>query len=243
MVAPRTILVDGDMVAYTAAYAPQTNVPAAEAAVKAVRRYQTELGAARAIVCFSDPSRTYWRHGVWPTYKANRNVPPAELPACKAALQGAYVCRTIPTLEADDVMGVLATTLQGPPVVCVSNDKDMLCVPGWHYNPQGGFKYAVHVSPRQAAYNHMLMTLAGDSCDGYPGIKGVGPKKAARTIWGDPAGWWQQVVGLYRANKKAEEDALAMARLARILHREDYRIDEARVVLWEPARLMEVAGA
>ncbi|MCM5691598.1 hypothetical protein GOA89_00395 [Sinorhizobium meliloti] len=63
-----------------------------------------------------------------------------------------------------------------------SQDKDMLTSPGKLY--RGG--EVIDVSPGEARYNWVMQTLTGDVTDGYPGLKGMGPVKAAKVL--DKAG-------------------------------------------------------
>src|SRR5688572_30721995 len=102
----RTAVIDGDMVAYLAALSGDR---AGGAAVGMVRRYVADLQAARAIVCFSDPSRHYWRHELYPAYKQGRKPHPPEFAAAVEAIGVDFMTRTIAGLEADDLMGILAT--------------------------------------------------------------------------------------------------------------------------------------
>ena len=233
----RTLLIDGEMIAWSAAF--RLDGDAAGGAVHAVRRLCRDLDGDRAIVCLSDPSHRYWRHDLFADYKPNRpEGPPAGLAPALAALRSEFICRELPALEADDVMGILATHagIEGERVM-VAVDKDLLTIPGLHFNPKRPADGVTDVSARDAGFNHLAQALTGDSSDGYPGCPGVGPKTVRRILWGDdPALWWKQVLLAFQRKRLGEADALLQARLARILHAEDYDIAAARVTPWEPAR-------
>lgn len=237
----RTILIDGDIVAWTIAWQPED---VARRTVNYVRKIGVELWADRIVVCLSDSSHRYFRHEIMPTYKADRSDPPMMLHESFDSLRENFVCREIPGLEADDVIGVLATHQQvAGETVCVSIDKDMLTIPGTHFNPRREPRGIVTVSERDAAFNHMWQTIVGDSSDGFPGLPGVGPKGARRILWGDPSQWWAQVVGAFKCKGRTESDALLQARVARICRACDYDIENKKVIPWTPDRLMQPVQA
>lgn len=227
----RTLLIDGDGIAWPAAFA---NDPAASS-VNRVRRLKADLSASRVIVAFGGGN--CFRRQLWPAYKAGRSEPPAGLAHAVAGLRGAYPCRELPGIEADDVLGILATHpgVEGERVI-VAADKDLLSVPGLHHNPtvKGSPPAVRSVSVTEADRNHLRQTLTGDATDGYPGCPGVGPKRVDRVLWGDPSQWWSQVRLAFLAAGLTEADALTQARLARILRVEDYDLDARTVRPWCP---------
>lgn len=79
-------------------------------------------------------------------------------------------------IEADDA---LADCQANDTVIC-SIDKDLLQVPGRHYNWVKNKKYMV--TPEQGLKLLWKQVLTGDSTDNIPGIKGLGPKKAAQLL-------------------------------------------------------------
>jgi DNA polymerase-1 len=141
-----------------------------------------------------------------------------------------------PTMEADDIMGILSThpTLVPGRKVTVSEDKDLATIPGWLWNPAKDRKPHL-ISEDYADYFHMYQTLVGDSTDNYKGCPGVGPVKADKLIKdAHPADLWELVVSAYEAKGLTEEDALLQARLARISRAEDYDFKGGKVILWNP---------
>lgn len=228
-------IIDGDNLAWTVAfYARPADCPARVVAWMA--RVVDATGAGQAIVCFGDPSRRYFRHELLPTYKSRLHDPPASLDAAKAAIREQCVCRSLEWLEADDVMGILATHFAraGRHAIIVSDDKDLLTIPGHHYNPRT--KLASTVSEEYADRRHMLQTLTGDAGDGYPGCPGVGPVKAEKILNGTICTAWDRVVLAFKGKGLTEEDALRQSRLARILRVDDYDIPTCTVNLWMPRR-------
>jgi len=236
MTAP-TALIDGDHAAWHCSFFAG-DADLEERIHRWVGRVLTATGAARAIVCFGDPSRHYFRHDLFPGYKNRPHNPPEGLETAKHILRAGYIPRTLPNVEADDVIGILATAPGWDvPKVIVADDKDLLTVPGEHYNPRTG-QYAV-INPDEAHYNHMFQTLVGDSNDTYPGCPGVGEKRAKLILGRSPE--WRRVVDAFAARELDEEAALLQARLARILHAGDFDKGTNTIRLWTPQR--EVAYA
>jgi len=133
-------------------------------------RFETKEHA----MCFSQAPN--FRHSVDPTYKGKR---PTRKPLCYArvleAVQSEYNCVSMAGLEADDVMGILATKPQKRfRHVIVSQDKDMRTIPADVWNGEHMFE----VDEAAADRFHMYQTLIGDSSDGYPGCPGVGAVSA-----------------------------------------------------------------
>ena len=183
------------------------------------------------VVAFSDSLN--FRKKVEPTYKGNRKgvAKPIMYKPLVDWIKETYDCRVYPTLEADDIIGLLVS---GEGYVSVSEDKDMRTIPGSHFSLKVNEVFSV--SPAEADYFWMTQTLTGDTVDGYSGIPGIGPAKAPK-ILGDTATvdvLWPKVLAAYRQAGLTEKDALTQARLARILRHGDYNLDTRKVTLWQP---------
>jgi DNA polymerase-1 len=253
----RTLLIDGDIVAYTIACQTQINIDwdddgdkfayadpelARSAVVSYLKRLKRELEADAAIVCMSDPTRRYFRHDVFPAYKSHRTQ--GKIPVVLTDVRGfmrtgsaEFPSKTVLTLEADDVLGVLAThpTLVKGEKVVVSSDKDLKQIPGRHYNLRSN-KWS-EVTEGEADHWFYTQILTGDPTDGFSGCPGIGPVKAEQCIAFSPdhATTWFRIVGLYQKKGLTEADALVQARVARILRHTDYDFKEKRVKLWTPS--------
>ena len=195
-----------------------------------IDQFMDQLHGNRAVLCFSDPSRSSFRKELDPTYKQNRRKrrKPLAYAACRDQLTTEYKTIIKPRLEADDVMGIVATRAPGQFII-VSGDKDMQSVPGLLYR-DGEMR---EISQAQADYFHLKQTLVGDATDGYPGCPGIGETKAANLL-GNGQGSWQTVVGAFKKAGLTEADALLQARLARILRNTDWCFDKSEVKLWAP---------
>ena len=188
------------------------------------------LKASKVTICFS--SSNNWRMGVLPEYKANRAK--TRKPVCYAAVKeyciATYSCLMYPTLEADDVIGLTATNPRNKNVVIVSEDKDLLTIPGRIYNPRS--ETYTNVSPEMAHRTHLMQTLTGDTTDNYKGCPGIGAVKAEKIL--NESCSWEAVVAAYTAAGLTEADALTQARVARILQHKEFYPLTGEVRLWTP---------
>ena len=154
--------------------------------------------------------------------------------------QSGYKLYEKPTLEADDVIGILATTdkiIKGDKVVW-SMDKDFKTIPcKFHRAKPDGKSVSQIVSPEEADWWFMYQTLIGDTVDGYYGCKRIGEKKAKKLLGGigekSLKEMWEIVQATYEKCGSNKEDALLNARMARILHFEDYDFKKKEVKLWK----------
>ena len=221
-----------------------------------------ELRGDRLICCLSEPdSEKNWRKGVLSTYKWNRSTKPS--PVHRSPLndyvEENYECFKRPTLEGDDVMGILAThpdIVKGEKII-VSIDKDMKTIPtrdlrsksgsiNYLYNPDKMQFGPEVVTLDDANWFWMLQTLMGDSTDGYKGCPRIGPAKAMKIIGSEPGEYtlsemWQFVVETFENAKYkgenlglGEADALVQAQVARICRCNNYDFDRKEVIPWLP---------
>ena len=245
----RVLLLDGDIILYTSTTQHETEIDWGEdfwtltCDFKSVKQTldQTisdlveKTEAEKVEIALSD--RENFRKKINPSYKANRKS--SRKPICFVPARD-YLIDTHDTyirktLEADDVMGVRATRnaySDAFQYVIVSPDKDLLTIPGYHWDYG---KEVIHeVSENEANYNFYTQVLTGDAVDGYPGCPGIGPKKAekildSRTSHSD---FWTAITNTYESAGLTEDDAILNARMARILRWEDYQ--DTKVKLWMP---------
>jgi 5'-3' exonuclease len=147
-------------------------------------------------VAFDESLTSSFRNAIYPAYKANRELPPAELKVqfeyCKrvAAAFGLCVLRDT-QYEADDLIGSALTLARahGMRSVIVSADKDFGQLIGdhdeqWDFSKDQrwdahGVKQRLGVRPDQVAD---FLGLTGDAVDNIPGVPGVGAKTAAQLL-------------------------------------------------------------
>ena len=132
--------------------------------------------------------------------------------------------------EADDAMAIAQTQATGNTII-VGVDKDMLQVPGWHLNPNKGFKF---ISEKEGMYRLFEQAAMGDAVDNIAGAYKVGAKAAGkvyRDCTMDEHQCWDALVDIYQqtidkhGNKygglTAEEAALENMRLVYLRRHEN----------------------
>lgn len=246
-----TALIDADILAYQAAASCETPIKwdddlwtlhafedeAESTFTSMLTRIVRDTEATDYLLAFSDSEN--WRKTILPTYKSNRADvrKPMLLKHMRQYAKDNYNTYVRPTLEGDDVLGILATSnkpVPGDKIVC-SIDKDFRTIPGKHYNFKSEAFF--EITEEQADYWHLMQTLTGDSTDGYAGCPGCGPKTAEKILTAlDPKDRWAGVLKAYQAAGLGEEEALVQARVARICRAQDYDFKKKKVILWTPPK-------
>lgn len=189
--------------------------------------------------CFTE--RSAFRRELSPIYKANRKgSKPTGFKAMKSEIlrdEGAFMFHKI---EADDLISIFAGMLgvYDDGVVIASGDKDLKQVPGTHVwtNTE-----PYEVSPDEATRFTYQQCLSGDSTDGIPGCKGIGPVNAERIVskfdLSRPVDCWQEIVRTFEQKGQVDnplDTAILQARLTRLLRAGDYNFNDHTVRLWNP---------
>lgn len=224
--APRPLLLlDGASLWFRAFHAIPDKITAPDGrSVNALRGFTDMVASlitrhrpARLVVCLDLEWRPRFRVELVPTYKTHRldtsataepgaeDVPDRLTPQVEMILE-VLAAAGIATggaagLEADDVLGTLASTERTDPVIVVSGDRDLLQLVRDTPEPavrvlyagrglakaelfgpaEVAAKYGVPQENAGPAYADMA-TLRGDSSDGLPGAAGIGEKTAAALI-------------------------------------------------------------
>jgi 5'-3' exonuclease len=186
------------------------------------------FGTKDFIMCLGEGP--YFRHSLYPEYKKGRSRKPLAFSDVRARMKAEWRCVEIKGLEADDVMGILATKPGDRESIIVARDKDMKGVPAKVWD---GLKFT-NVTEDEADYFHMYQTLTGDVTDGYKGCPGVGPKGAEVILQTPRPNLWGAVAHAYEKKGLTEADALLQARLARILRWRDWDSKKKEPILWTP---------
>ena len=179
------------------------------------------------ILFFSDSVN--FRKSIQPSYKGHRNrKKPCGYKRVINRLKTEYKVVIMPTLEADDALGIYAT--QNPGSVICSPDKDMRQIPGKLFD----MSELMNVEEAEGKRWHLIQTLAGDQTDGYSGVPGIGVKRAV-TLFEEKGYSWKTVVQAFADKDLSEDVALENARLAKILTADDYDFDKQQPILWSPS--------
>jgi DNA polymerase-1 len=240
---PPIILVDGSSYLYRAFHAlpPLTNsrgepTGAVFGVLNMLQRFLREQAESPVVVVFDAPGKTF-RDELFAEYKAHRPPMPDDLrsqiqPLLDAVQALGLPLLRIPGVEADDVIGTLATRAAkaGRDVLISTGDKDMAQLVDGRITlintmtstrmDRDGVKAKFDVWPEQIID---YLALVGDSSDNIPGIDKVGPKTAAKWL-----GTWNtldqliahadEVTGKVGENLRAGLDTLALSRKLATIH-------------------------
>lgn len=209
---------------------------------RSLSKLKDEVGHGNVKGIFAFSSGNNFRKKLSADYKGNRGSrKPVGFRVMKDYMHQRLDCRTVNGLEADDVLGIMQTSGKLGKTVIVSIDKDLLQIPGDHYNPDTG-KWTT-VEPVSGYRYHMMQTLCGDRVDNYPGCPGVGDVTASKLLDGSPPEkWWELVLDKYQSRGLTEEDAILQARLAKILQHPDYNAKKKEPFLWVPPGIPTVGS-
>lgn len=204
-----------------------------------IARIKTDLEADDVRIVLSCPTPEGFRRTLCPTYKSNRKD--VRKPVVHQALREhaieAYGAILRPRLEADDIIGIMATEPTDERRIVVSVDKDFRTVPCLFYRTSEDSPKVETVTADDAARFHAVQALTGDRVDGYVGVPGCGPATAEKILKGVPTEkLWDAVVAAYDKAGLSEEVALTTARLARILQHGDYNKETGVIRLWKPRK-------
>lgn len=246
------LLIDGDVFVYQIGLAAEKAIhwgndlwtlhadfgDCREALARKVEALVKTLEADEVRFALSCPTPEGFRREICPTYKSNRNSvrKPIVHQQLRQLLIDDYDTIIRDRLEADDVLGVLATTpAPGERRIIVSVDKDYKGVPCLFYRTNDENPFVAEVGREAAQLFHAIQTLTGDRVDGYVGIPGCGPKTAEKILADvPPEEFWPTIVKAYVEAGLSEELALTNARLARILQHGDYNTKTGAIRLWQP---------
>ena len=136
------------------------------------------------ITCVFLTGKDNYRNAIHPDYKKNREGMrrPTHLAACKEYLSKKYRALTVEPYEADDLIGIAATSHKADKenfIVCTI-DKDLKMIPGTHYHLDR--RDFTIVCEEEALETFYKQVLTGDKTDGIVGLDGVGPATAEKQI-------------------------------------------------------------
>jgi DNA polymerase I len=196
------ILIDGSSWLYRAYFAlppltsPQGEPTGMVRGFAAMMRKLLKESAPERIAVVFDPSGDTYRNTIYKEYKATRDATPEDLSAQFPRVREWVEAMGLPLLqvegeEADDVIGTLTrqARAQGIPVLIVTGDKDMAQLVDEQVQlldtMKGRTLDAAAVREKFGVPPERIvdyLALVGDTSDNIPGVKGCGPKTAARWL-------------------------------------------------------------
>lgn len=238
---PLTLLVDADFFMYRAANTAEDELAfdfettlvvgdfhkGKQIFTQSINDLKTKFDSDKVLLTFTDSKN--FRKDVDPTYKGNRvKRKPCGYKKLKNWAMKEWPSVMKPGLEADDVMGILATNGSLDNFILISPDKDMGQIPCRIYDLKNEYTQ----EPEAAHRLLYQQCLTGDSTDGYSGCTGIGPKRALAILSKvKDANYWPAVVTTYEEAGLTEEDAIRNLRLANILKAEHWDSESQQPIL------------
>lgn len=222
-------LVDGDILVYRIGYTTEQDEEwvAAARVDELIFSIMEETQATSSRLFLTSTDHSNYRFAIYPEYKAHRKQPkPKHYKFIREHLIDRYYAEVVYGEEADDALGY-SQDKDGHTVIA-SIDKDLLMVPGKHYNFVKKEMY--NITPQQGLYNFYWQLLNGDTGDNIPGCPGIGPKSIEKLIHSDMSEeeLFMTTLNTYinQYNKKdlntpAPEDMLRNGRLLKIKQQKD----------------------
>lgn len=158
-------------------------------------------------------------------YKGNRKSPkPRYYQPIRDYLYLHHNAAIVDGMEADDAISIDIT--KDPSIVCVSRDKDLRQVEGWHYGYPVGkqaefpLTWVDHVGHLELNTKRKLVgtglkfffsqVLTGDTTDNYKGLTKVGPVKAYEILGGidDPDVMYDTVLDMFNNEQHFKEQCI-----------------------------------
>lgn len=212
MVGYELTLIDGDIVAYRAAASKvgDSRRPCREP--EAISKADEIIDYILTECSFYNPTKKYkvcltgkgnFRNEIAKTkiYKGNRTdaVKPDHLSAVRSHLLTKYKAALSSGEEADDLISKTAAANDYRCIIA-STDKDMLQIPGMHFNFVKGDFFKIDEEDGLQFFYRQILT--GDSADNIEGLYQVGPVKAEKMLNGcrTEDDLWKAVVKAYDGN-------------------------------------------
>lgn len=173
--------IDGDIVCYRCAAATENddvNIACWQTG-EMIRRILHETNAVGYNIFLTGANN--FRYDIYPDYKANRKdmKRPLHLEAVREYLVTYWNAKVTDGYEADDAMGIEQCLEPEGSIIC-SIDKDMLMIPGWHYNFVKQEQRMV--SPQDGMRHLYWQALMGDKSDNIPGFDGLMRQKIPQKL-------------------------------------------------------------
>jgi len=172
------VLVDGDIVCYRCAASVKDDEPV-ELVINRIDNLMTQIidDTEASEFEFYIKGEKNFRYQLNPDYKANRTQPkPFHLESAQQYVLDCWNAISSGIYESDDMLGIQ----QRSDTIIASIDKDLLMIPGMHWN-------FVKLEKQRVSYMDGIrkfwkQMMIGDTSDNIYGIQGIGPKKAEKLI-------------------------------------------------------------
>jgi 5'-3' exonuclease len=195
------IYIDGDILVYQCIWGAKSTKDIKKKLDQTVSNIMSDLEGGTGKIAIKGKGN--FRKDIFPEYKGNRKKELTEQEKEFFAYAYNYLennWNAVPAhgMEADDLLAIWSTEEAG---IIVSIDKDMLQVPGLHFNTRK--KEYQSVNEEEASLTLHTQVLMGDSVDNIAGLRGIGKVKAAKVMANVPMSqhlsavkkFWQESFG------------------------------------------------
>jgi len=195
------IYIDGDILVYQSMWGANSTKDIKKKLDQTIASIMSELEGSTGKIAIKGDNN--FRKEIYPEYKGHRKKELTEQEKEFFAYSYDYLQNgwgAIPAngMEADDLLAIWNTEKPG---IIVSIDKDLLQVPGLHFNTRN--KEYTNVTEDEGSLLLHTQVLMGDSVDNITGLKGIGKVKAAKVMEGVPVSqhlsavksFWQKTFG------------------------------------------------
>ena len=195
------IYIDGDILVYQSMWGANNTKEIKKKLDQTIASIMSELEGSTGKIAIKGSDN--FRKQIYPEYKGHRKKELTEQEKEFFAYSYDYLQNgwgAIPAngMEADDLLAIWNTEKPG---IIVSIDKDLLQVPGLHFNTRN--KEYTNVTEDDGSLLLHTQVLMGDSVDNITGLKGIGKVKAAKVMEGVPVSqhlsavksFWQKTFG------------------------------------------------
>lgn len=178
------VYIDGDILVYQSIWGANSTKDIKKKLDQTISSIMGDLEGSTGKIAIKGEGN--FRKDIYPAYKGNRKKELTEQE--KEFFTYAYKYletgwKSVPAhnMEADDLLAMWNTEEPG---IIVSIDKDLLQVPGLHFNTRK--KEYTNMTEEDASLLLHTQVLMGDSVDNITGLKGIGKVKAAKVMEGVP---------------------------------------------------------
>jgi len=195
------IYIDGDILVYQSIWGATSTKDIKKKLDQTIVNIMSDLEGGNGMIAIKGVGN--FRKDIYPEYKGNRKKELTEeekkfFEYAYNYLKEGWKSVTADDMEADDLLAMWQTEEPG---IIVSIDKDMLQVPGLHYNTRR--KEYMNINEEEASLLLHTQVMMGDSVDNIPGLRGIGKVKASKVLEGVPMSqhlskvkdFWKQYYG------------------------------------------------
>jgi len=176
------IYIDGDILVYQSIWSATSTKDIKKKLDQTIASIMGDLEGSTGKIAIKGKGN--FRKNIYPAYKGNRKKELTKqeeefFSYAYKYLEDSWKAVPAHDMEADDLLAMWNTEEPG---IIVSIDKDLLQVPGLHFNTRK--KEYTHMTEDEASLLLHTQVLMGDSVDNITGLKGIGKVKAAKVMEG-----------------------------------------------------------